>query len=321
MIRFERFEENHQNDVLTLWNSEFEASYPLTPRLLRQNALEDGRLFRAGSWIARSTDKGEPVGFVIVKKALEDDGRFGLGTELGWIHALLVAREWRGRGVGGTLLRQAEEALALAGVRRIQLGNDLHRRMFPGVPDESGEAKSWFERRGYVYREEAYDLIKSYSPEERTDLPDPGEATLRIAVPQDREALNAFMARCFPGTWDLQLRDYWEQGGTGREYVLLEKKGVLIGFCRINTSESPLLGQNVYWAPLFREALGGIGPLGIDEKHRGSRYGISIVQAAIHFLRGRGIGRMVIDTTPFVEFYGKLGYETWKKYAKYEKNL
>ncbi|MDG0808650.1 GNAT family N-acetyltransferase [Cohnella rhizosphaerae] len=67
--------------------------------------------------------------------------------------------------------------------------------------------------------------------------------------------------------------------------------------------------------------MGGIGPLGIDEACRGHRYGISIVQAAIHFLTARGVRRIVIDTTPYVDFYGKLGYEVWKTYAKYDKML
>ncbi len=321
MIRFERLDEKHLGDMLALWNEELGGAYPMTPRLLRQNTLEDIRLFGEGSWVARETASGKCVGYVVSKKTFESDVRFGLGTELGWIHALTVARERRGRGVGGELLRRAEEALARAGVRRLALGNDLHRRLFPGIPEELATAQGWFERRGYAFREEAYDLMKAYAPDERVELPDAGDAKFRIAVPQDREALTAFMSRCFPGTWDLQHRDYWENGGTGREYVVLEKAGVLLGFCRINTAESPLLGQNVYWAPLFQEALGGIGPLGIDESCRGSGYGLAIVQGAIHFLRERGIGRMVIDTTPFVDFYGKFGYRTWKKYAKYEKTL
>mgnify|MGYP001323088525 CR=1 FL=1 len=320
MIDYETLSEDHLREIVALWNKELEASFPLRTRLAQQNVVSDRRLLPSGSWAARA-DTGELIGFIAVKKTAEDDERFGLGRDIGWIHALLVKSEWRGRGVGGDLLRRAEEALAAAGVRRIQLGNDLHRRLFPGVPDELAGTKGWFERRGYHYREDAYDLIKAYTGGERAGLPDTGEAIARIAAPGDREALTAFMSRCFPGTWDLQHRDYWEQGGTGREYVILERRGSIIGFCRINTDKSPLLAQNVYWAPLFDEELGGIGPLGIDEAERGHRYGISIVQAAIHFLRERGVGRIVIDTTPFVDFYGKLGYEVWKKYAKYEKML
>ena len=55
-------------------------------------------------------------------------------------------------------------------------------------------------------------------------LPTAPDAVFRVATSDDREELLAFMTRCFPGTWDYQHRDYWERGGTGREFVLLEKK-------------------------------------------------------------------------------------------------
>ncbi|MDI4644526.1 GNAT family N-acetyltransferase [Cohnella hashimotonis] len=319
---FERFEEKHIEGALALWNKELGASFPMRPRLLRQNALEDSRLLLKGSWAARDSKNGTVVGFAISKMPGEDDGRFGLRRDAGWIQALLVDSSQRGSGLGSELLRLAEDAIREAGAERVALGNDLHRRLFPGIPGELAATRQWFERRGYVHREDVYDLIKSYGPDERVAMPAFGGGALaRVAGPADREALTAFMARCFPGTWDLQHRDYWERGGMGREYVLLEKDGAIVGFCRINDAASPLLAQNVYWAPLFEEELGGIGPLGIDEACRGYRYGISIVQAAIHFLTARGVRRIVIDTTPFVEFYGKLGYEVWKSYAKYDKEL
>ncbi|MEK0316911.1 GNAT family N-acetyltransferase [Cohnella sp. 56] len=318
---FEPFGEKHADDALALWNAELGASYPMRPRLLRQNTLEDTRWLREGSWAALEPQTGELAGFVVAKAPHGDDDRFGLRGDVGWIQALLVAAGRRGRGVGGELLRRAESALRQAGASRVQLGNDLHRRLFPGIPGELEETRRWFERRGYVHREDVFDLIKAYDANEASVMPDTGAAAARLAGPSDREALTAFMTRCFPGTWDLQHRDYWAQGGSGREYVLLERDGAIIGFCRINDAESPLLAQNVYWAPLFEEALGGIGPLGIDEAYRGHRYGISIVEAAICFLRVRGIRRIVIDTTPFVDFYGKLGYRTWKTYGKFDKTL
>ncbi|MDG0808649.1 hypothetical protein [Cohnella rhizosphaerae] len=104
-----------------------------------------------------------------------------------------------GKGLGSELLRLAEVALRVAGVQRITLGNDLHRRLFPGIPGELADTRRWFERRGYVHREDVCDLIKAYGPDERVGLPEfGGGAAARIAEPGDREALTAFMARCFP---------------------------------------------------------------------------------------------------------------------------
>ncbi|MFD0671050.1 GNAT family N-acetyltransferase [Cohnella sp. GCM10027633] len=314
-----RLEERHLGGILALWNKELSDAYPMRDRLLRQNIMEDRNWLREGSWVATESTTGTVIGFVVAKIGREEVEAFGLPAGAGWIHALLVDSDARDEGIGGELLGRAEAALREAGATRVMLGNDLHRRLFPGVPGELAETAGWFEHKGYVFREHAYDLIRRYADDEAVAVPIVTDASFRLATPQDREALTAFMERCFPGTWAYQHADYWERGGTGREYVVLEKQGDIVGFCRINDDESPLLAQNVYWAPLFEERLGGIGPLGIDEEQRGHRYGISIVQAAIATLHGRGVRRMVIDTTPFVDFYGKLGYETWRRYAKYEK--
>ncbi|MDO3409962.1 GNAT family N-acetyltransferase [Saccharibacillus sp. CPCC 101409] len=363
-MRLETFEEKHLQEAEALWNEAWGAVFPMRERLLRQNTVEDVRLLRAGSWIARETPAGPAAGLVTAKFPRPgDELRFGLRPDTGWIQALVVSPAGRGRGIGSLLLSRAEEALRQAGARRIVLGGDLHRRMFPGVPAESTAARAWLERRGYTHREDAFDLVNHYGAAEAAGAErakeasgaqgaigageaeeaieaveaveatgagkavkagktgEAGKAVFRAARPGDREALTAFMARCFPGGWDLQQRDYWNSGGTGREYMLLELEGRLAGFCRMNTQRSPLLAQNVYWAPLFEGELGGIGPLGIDPACRGGGYGLAIVQAADRALRLAGMRHIVIDTTPFVEFYGKLGYTPWKRYAKYDKTL
>ncbi|NOU88490.1 GNAT family N-acetyltransferase [Paenibacillus sp. LMG 31460] len=320
-MNVERMNEVHLGEISTLWNRELGEAFPMRLRLLRQNIAQDRNWLREGSWVALEPGTNRVIGFVIAKIARADAVRAGIPQGLGWLQALLVDSAHRGRGVGRALLLRAEAALREVGATRIQLGNDLHSRIFPGVPEELGEARAWFERQGYAYQDTVHDLLLAYAAEDAVSLPAAPGATFRVAEPADRDALHAFMARCFPGAWAYQHRDYWERGGTGRELVVLERDGAIVGFCRMNDSASPLLAQNIYWTPLFDEELGGIGPLGIDESCRGLKYGISIVQAAIHYLRERGVRRIVIDTTPFVDFYGKLGYRTWKSYAKYAKAL
>ncbi|WP_168119548.1 GNAT family N-acetyltransferase [Paenibacillus sp. HB172176] len=317
----EQLEEKHLAGMAQLWNKELSESFPMRLRLLRQNVIEDRLWLRSGSWVVREEETGGIVGFVVAKKASMESACHGIHPELGWIQALLVASEKRGQGIGGSLLKEAEDALRTAGAKQIMLGNDLHSRLFPGIPDELEETKLWFEKRGYDFIENTFDMLNSYGQDEHVGLPDVFEAKLRVAKESDREGLISFVSECFPGTWDYQVRDYWERGGTGREFVVLEKQGAIIGFCRMNDGQSPLLAQNIYWSPLFEEPLGGIGPLGIDVRYRGHQYGISIVQAAIHFLRERGMRHIVIDTTPFVDFYGKLGYKVWKGYAKFDKGF
>ena len=320
-IIFEHMKASHLDELVALWNKELVESFPMRLRLLQQNTVEDRIWLQEGSWVAIEQGSRRVVGFIVAKIASKATEDFGIPRDLGWIQVLMVDRQHRSCGIGTALLRKAEEALRNAGAKHIMIGNDLNRRLFPGIPDHLQETKQWFEKRAYTFKEISYDLLNDYGDDFVVSLPDVHEATFRTASLSDREALTAFMHRCFPGTWDYQHRDYWEQGGTGREFVLLEREGSIIGFCRMNDSQSPLLAQNIYWAPLFEGELGGVGPLGIDESFRGHKYGISIVQAAIHYLLQRGVQHVVIDTTPYVDFYGKLGYRSWKSYARYDKVL
>jgi GNAT superfamily N-acetyltransferase len=320
-MNFELLDNKHLDGILALWNRELADCFPVRPRLLRQNIMDDRLWLREGSWVALEAGTDRVIGFVAAKISREAAAQYGIPRDKGWIHALMVESPHRRSGIGQALLDKAEAALRDAGASHISLGNDLHGRLFPGIPDTLAETKQWFEKRGYAFRELAYDLLHDYDGQQEPAWPNVQNASLRIAVPADREALEAFMERCFPGAWSYQHRDYWERGGTGREYVLLEREGAIIGFCRINDPQSPLLAQNIYWSPLFEDALGGIGPLGIDGNYRGLQYGISIVQAAVQYLLERGMRHIVIDTTPFVDFYGKLGYRSWKSYAKYEKSF
>ena len=164
-------------------------------------------------------------------------------------------------------------------------------------------------------------MLCKYEDEDTKVLPSLDNVEFSQLDLDDREYFLAFLHRCFPGRWEYEALHYFQRGGTGREFVLLEKENKIIGFSRINDASSPMIAQNVYWAPLFNGKLGGIGPLGVDSAERGNGYGIAIVEAAIAFLRSRDIKNIVIDWTGLVGFYRKLDYEVWKGYTSYRKVL
>ncbi|MEJ8543686.1 GNAT family N-acetyltransferase [Brevibacillus borstelensis] len=311
--------------VCQLWNEQCGDRFPMRAELLRQNSLDDPHLLPEGSWVAVEEESLRPVGVVIAKRWSEADPvTWGKGT--GWIQALLVDRAYRRQGIGAELLKRAESALFQQNVVKISLGSDWW-HYFPGVPDEEQETMRWVERRGYIAGKQLFDLISSQEetaekqPSSSAELPVFADVTFREGKPEDRDALLAFFNRCFPGRWEYEAICYFEKGGTGREYVLAEKNGTMIGFCRINDARSPIIAQNVYWAPLFADELGGIGPLGIDLQERKYGYGRAVVEAGIYFLRQRGIERICIDWTDLVDFYRKLGFEVWKGYRSYSKIL
>ncbi|GGD56709.1 GNAT family N-acetyltransferase [Paenibacillus nasutitermitis] len=305
----------------SLWNDELGSEFPMRPQLLRQSWTEDRNVSAAGSWAAIDESCNRLAGFVVAKTWNDPSEGISFPSEGGWISVLLVHSDYRRQGIGSLLLHKAEQALREAGVVDVHLGNDLHRRLFPGLPVPSQAASAWFESKGYRCTGSLQDLLCQYRKDEPVVTPDFEDISIRLLREDEHGRIQRFMHEHFPGRWDYSTRDYWKAGGSGREFVVMEKAGELIGFCRINDSASPLLAQNIYWSPLFEGELGGVGPLGIDSAYRGRGYGAAIVQAGISILRGRGIGNIVIDATPIAAFYEQMGYRIWRTYNLYSKHL
>lgn len=310
------WKEDRLDELVKLWDIELGNEFPMRRELFLQNSFQDKNVcFEASRIVVNKQDK--VIGFIIGKRWKEELS-VQMKEKTGWIQALVVHHDYRNQGIGSTLLRHAEEALQSSGVQEILLGKDPW-HYFPGVPLQNKE--SWFEERGYQAFGKEYDMLCKYEEEDIKVLPILDNVEFSLLNLEDKEYFLAFLHRCFPGRWEYEALHYFQRGGTGREFVVLKKENKIIGFSRINDAHSPMIAQNVYWAPLFNQELGGIGPLGVDSTERGNGYGIAIVEAAIVFLRNRDIKNIVIDWTGLVDFYRKLDYEIWKGYTSYRKLL
>ncbi|CAM4184623.1 GNAT family N-acetyltransferase [Lederbergia lenta] len=305
-------------DMVKLWNKEIGQHFPMREELFEQNSMDDENVLESGSGIALNQND-EVIGFVVSKRWQEDID-VKMNKETGWIQVLIVDSEYRRQGVGVALLEKAENALKLAGVVKITFGSDPW-HYFPGLPSGFEDTIRWFGKQGYKKDMETYDLIAHYEDEIESEMPEQKEVEFMMLKAEEKDQFIDFMHRTFPGRWEYEAIQYFKKGGTGREFVVLKRKGEIFGFCRINDIHSPFIAQNVYWSPLFNTPLGGIGPLGVDPSIRGNGYGLAIVEAGVHFLRNRGIHSIIIDWTEFIDFYEKLGYEAWQKYESYSKEL
>ncbi|GIP27410.1 acetyltransferase [Paenibacillus sp. J23TS9] len=302
-----------------LWNEELGDHFPMREQLMRQNTFQDENVYLDGSKLAVSED-GELIGFVIAKKWQEQQREMRLGDGGGWIQAILVRSDARGQGIGSSLLEQAERALRDAGAELAYIGRDPW-HYIPGIPKALPDAKAWFERKGYEVLYEVFDLVNQTSKENGQRQEYVEGAYSRLLEEKDKEEMLRFFKRCFPGRWYYEAQCYWERGGQGREFMGLFAGDEMIGFCRVNDAESPLIAQNTYWAPLFDSPLGGIGPLGVDDRFRGKGYGLAIVKDGVAELTNRGMKHLVIDWTELVDFYAKLGFSVWKGYDLAKKTL
>lgn len=303
-------------EMITLWNNVIGQDFPIYDRLFMQNTIEDPHLDTGASRMAYSSS-GKVIGFILCKKGIASLSA-DISEQNGYIQALAVDPAYQKTKVATHLLEHAENVFRQANLSKIIVGQDI-RHYFPGVPVTAIEAIAFFEGKGYQKKELETDLLLMEAKKPPGTVPP--EVNVSLLTLHRKKGFLDFLEDHFPGRWAYEAHDYFQHGGTGREYLIMEKDEEIIGFCRINDDASPIIGPNVYWKKLFDQPIGGIGPLGIQRSERGNGYGLLIVAQAMNYLIEREITALIIDWTTHIEFYQKLGFQPWKKYQTFEKKL
>lgn len=304
--------------IVDLWNQELSTVFPMRKNLFEQNSFKDDNVCNESSSVVRN-EEGKVIGFIVAKR-WQETLDVDMPIHTGWIQVLLVDHRYRNLGIGTQLLKHAETTLRNHGIEHVHLGRDPG-HYFPGIYEDDELTHDRFAAKGYKHVGKDHDMLRTYLPSEKVSAPDFSDVEFGVLDETGQGDLLAFLNRCFPGRWEYEAIKYFAKGGTGREFVVARKGGNIIGFCRVNDSNSPVIAGNICWAPLFTDELGGVGPLGVDAAERGQGYGLAIVEAGIAELRGRNIDHIVIDWTGLVDFYKKLGYNIWKSYDSYKKTL
>lgn len=300
-------------DIINLWNTCL-PDFKLTDRLLEQNVWQSPYVLHEGSAI-KEID-GKIVGVVIAKMWHETHG-ISLNKEHGWIQMLLVHPDYRQQKIGTELYKYAEQALLKNGVKKIQIGGDLG-HLLCGVPLAQQAGMTFAETIGFTQVVESVDFTKSITGQ--LSLPKKDNVEFLLLEKDEQQQLLEFMEQSFPGRWTFEAHDYFAQGGTGRDYVVVKWEGKIVGFCRINDEHSAWKGPNYNWAEQF-DQLGGIGPLGVNSDYRKYGLGRAVIEAAEFYLQQRGKKTFFIDWTDLITFYEKLGYTVWKNYGIFVKQV
>ena len=256
------------------------------------------------------------VGVVIAKKWHETHG-VSLSKEHGWVQMILVHPNYRQQKIATELYEHAEQALIKNGVKKIQIGGDLG-HLLCGIPLTQKAGVAFAEKFGFKQLVESVDFTRTLT--EPLPLPEKEHVQFVVLEKEEQQQFIEFMAQSFPGRWTFEAHDYFAQGGTGRDYVVVKWDDKIVGFCRINDEHSAWKGPNYNWAEQF-DALGGIGPLGVNADYRKHGLGRAVVEAAEYYLQQRGKKTLFIDWTDLIVFYEKLGYTIWKNYGIFVKQV
>ena len=334
LLDFEVGDPRHARWAVELWNDGTSGEIPITERFLQYNLSEDAGVERRGRF---ALVDGQPVGFVICSAFPEAPA--ALRTDVaGWVEAIAVGSSYQRQGIGRALLSWAEAWLTAAdksqaemspastdagenpgpaayshSERRIRVGGGL-RPFVPG-PLADSAAADYFLACGFEYEREpfSWDVARSlsdYQPPVLRDVP----AAARPGQPGQEEMLIAFLAREFPGRWHWQAERFLEEGGRISDYMLLWTREGVQGSCRLTFEDSvgPIDRFFPYELPRPWAQLGSIG---ISAHLRGQGMGIYLLDAGLRRLHNSGVNGCVIDWTTLLAFYGKCGFEPYRKWA------
>lgn len=321
-MRMERYQSKYKEGLIEFWNRNLGSGFPMHTRLWDQNLRSEFGFLPEQSWMILAD--GEPVGMILNKYLPVRMGAADLHP-VGWINTLLVDREYRAQGLGSALYERTEKSFRAAGLRRLALGAELG-HFFPGIPKESVETESFFLNRGYTGGSEVCDLsctVSRFVPPAGHGLAPEVEKTVQIALAQSEEDFRdtqQFFLTYFPGRWEHEFRWAFENGLLDG-LVLLRVGGAVKGFARIYDQHSDYIGPSIYWSGLMKKPYGGLGPIGVANDERGKGLGMELLYRALMMLWERGVEEIGIDFTTLVDFYGKLGFQPWKWYLRYTRDL
>lgn len=301
--------------VLELWETSLPARYRLRTDVLELSLAAD-----ASTAIAAAVAEvdGRIVGFALAGATAAGAAELGPLRGVAWLQAVVVAPEWRRRGVGRALVRAVLEDLGRSGASRVQAGGGLF-YFWPGVPDDLPEAGPFLRAVGFGFVEGvAWDLRGDVSAI-RLDAAATGAlaaagTTVVPASSADRVQLLAFILGEFGPEWWHDTGFFLDRGGDPAEVLLLvDREGTIRGFVRIHSERSRPPGWPIYWRA-GSTGCGGLGPIGVARALRGRGLGRALLVAALDHLRRIGASDVVIDDTTLLGYYGPHGFAPWITY-------
>ncbi len=289
--------------VAEAWNASAGLKYRIDAALVAQNLLDHPLLHEEASlW--------EGDAFIAVKRSAA-----GLyeGPDPKVAHLSLLGE---GASLSG-LIERVSGLLASEGYEALVIGQDSG-HFVPGAPTDIPWLGLFAKANGFEAGGLAFDLERDLEalPEGRVET----SYEPRTVAATDVEALDAFLAKEFPGRWRYDVMGQVRAEGPGTVFGLF-LEGRCFGFALLQTqgAKKPVGGAN--WRLDLGERWGSLGPIGISSDLRGAGLGRAFLKEALIELRSRGARRTIIDWTSLVDFYGTQGFSVNRTYRSYRRSL
>jgi GNAT superfamily N-acetyltransferase len=282
----------HLDLLVESWNRWFPSHYRIDERLLRQLTFDHPSWRKNRAQLAFDGDS--LIGFMLAREV--NDG-------LVVIDAVAVDPELRRQKIGSRLIQELKANRCRMG------GGPSH--FLPGLPEDWTPAADFFTALGFEKDWDAEDLYLTLSPRS-TDF--------RCCTSADRKNVLEMVGSEFSQRWtdDSQARF---EAGDETDILIIERDGTPVAFCHAWHFKSALLGPSIFWLRNDCPTFGGIGPVGVMSSERGQGLGAKVVEQALNYLASLGVTEVVVDWTSIGPFYQKLGFESWRRYHGYSRNL
>lgn len=261
-------------------------------------------------------ENNELIGFVASRS-----GDLNAPKPRGSTLLILVDKAKQRKGIGKILLETALRELKEHDTFDVQLGAGSGSYFWPGVPENLSNAISFFESCNWDYSEKSFDLVGNL---DNFSVPNHSHSNKNILVTQpsktDLEALLGFEKENFPNWYnyfDLAL----QQNDFQNVLVAKENGGEIVGSVLLFGPYQSGVNGNFKWKNILGDTMGGFGALGVSEKMRNQGVGMTIAIKATEILKDRGVKNSYLGWTWLVDWYGKIGYETWRSYQMSWKKL
>jgi beta-N-acetylhexosaminidase len=289
--------------VFQLWEAAFGDDWPLYPEAFY--AIIDSQ---AAHHLVADSD-----GMLSGLAAESWDGHYG-----GSIVALVVHPDHRGASVESMLLAAATQHLQTLGVTKLRFGGGQS-YFWPGVPTDQPYILQLLEQNGWQTGGQLTDMVAdletSCVPDEIIDRIAHSAANLRLATAEDGPAILAFEKEHFPqwqltATMEVERKDF-------ANILLAKLNGTVVGTNFLTPPGDP----SFLWARILGRDCAAYGALGVNEALRGRYIGYALAVRAAELLKTRGAKRIFLGWVFSTEWYGRLGYQTWKTYQEMNVDL